>query len=54
MVGKAKTKVYKVGSRHTIYLKKTLVDDSTFPFKVGESLIVRIEEGKLVIEKESK
>jgi len=54
MVGKAKTKVYKVGSRHTIYLKKPLIDDSAFPFEVGESLVVRIEGDKLIIEKERK
>lgn len=54
MVSKAKTKVHKVGSRHTIYLRKTLVDDSAFPFKVGEPLIIRIKDDKLVIEKQIK
>ena len=54
MVSNAKTKVHKVGSRHTIYLKKALVDDSAFPFEVGEPLIIRIKDDKLVIEKETK
>lgn len=52
MVSKAETKLYKVGSRHTIYLKKPLVDDSAFPFKVGETLVVRIEGDRLIIERE--
>jgi hypothetical protein len=39
------------GSRHTIYLRKDLVSDSNFPFEVGESLTIRIEGQKLVIEK---
>ena len=54
MVSEAKIKIHKVGSRHTIYLRKALVDDSAFPFKVDEPLIVRITNDKLVIEKESK
>ena len=52
MVGKVKTKIHKVGSRHTIYLRKDLVDDSSFPFKVGEPLILRVEGDKLIIERE--
>ncbi|MGD0494664.1 MAG: hypothetical protein ABSB28_01330 [Candidatus Bathyarchaeia archaeon] len=54
MAGQVKTKINKVGSRHTIYLKTDLINDSNFPFHVGESLIVRIEGDKLIIEKESK
>lgn len=54
MVGQAKTKINRVGSRHTIYLRKDLIDDSSFPFKVGEELVVRIEGDRLIIEKESK
>lgn len=54
MVSKAKTKIHRVKSRHTIYLKKALVDDSSFPFEVGEPLVVRIEDDKLLIEKERK
>ena len=51
MVNQAKTKIVKVGSRHTIYLQKDLVTDSIFPFKADEELIVKIEGKKLVIEK---
>ena len=54
MVSQSKTKINRVGSRHTIYLRKALVDDSAFPFKVGEPLIVRIEDDKLIIEREGK
>ena len=51
MVNQTETKIHHVRSRHTIYLRKDLVDDSAFPFKVGEPLIIRIEGEKLVIEK---
>ena len=54
MVKEASTKINKVGSRHTIYLQKALVEDSMFPFKPGEPLVIRIEGDKLVIEKASK
>jgi len=53
MVKEAKSKIYKVGSRHTIYLQKELVNDSAFPFKPNEELFVRIEDNKLVVEKSS-
>jgi len=53
LVSQAKTKINRVKSRHTIYLRKDLIDDSSFPFKVGESLIVRIEGDKLVIKRET-
>lgn len=52
VVRQVKTKINKVGSRHTIYLKKELIDDSGFPFKVGDPLKVKIEAGKLIIEKD--
>jgi hypothetical protein len=39
------------GARHTIYLRKDLVSDSSFPFEIGEPLTVRIEGQKLVIER---
>ena len=51
MVLQAKTKIHRVDSRHTIYLRKELVNDSNFPFKAGELLIIRIEGNRLVIEK---
>lgn len=51
MVNQTKTKILKVGSRHTIYLEKAFVEDSAFPFKPEESLAVKIEGKKLVIER---
>src|SRR5207249_5005547 len=43
-----------VGPRHTIYLAKNLVEDSTFPFRVDEDLTVRIEGDALVIDKDGR
>ena len=54
VVRQVKTKINKVGSRHTIYLKKDLIDDTSFPFKVGESVVVKIEGQTLIIERERK
>jgi hypothetical protein len=51
MTSQAKVKIYAVKSRHTINLPGEFVRDSAFPFKVGEELIARIEEGKVIIEK---
>jgi hypothetical protein len=51
MVLQATTKINRVtGSRHTIYLKTDLVNDSKFPFKVGQPLLVRIDGSHLIIE----
>lgn len=52
MVRQSKTKIYKSGSRHSIYLRKDLIEDTSFPFEVGEPLVVRIDGDKLVIERE--
>ena len=52
MVNKSKTRIYESDSRHSIYLRKDLVEDSNFPFKVGEPLIIRVEGDKLIIERE--
>ena len=54
MVNQIETKLRKVNSRHTIYIRKSLIDDSAFPFKIGEPLIIRIEGEKLVIERKPK
>jgi hypothetical protein len=54
VVRQVKTKINKVGSRHTIYLQKDLIEDSNFPFKVGEIITVRIDGSKLVVEREGK
>ncbi|HEY7570343.1 MAG TPA: hypothetical protein VH796_03140, partial [Nitrososphaeraceae archaeon] len=53
------TKLYKVESkspktgvktyRHSIFLEKAFVEDSLFPFKAGETLLVRIDKDRLVI-----
>jgi hypothetical protein len=51
MTNITKTKIYKVNSRHTIYLPKDFVSDSTFPFRVGEKLTLRIDGEKIIIEK---
>ena len=53
VVRQVKTRIQKVGSRHTIYLKKELIDDSGFPFKISDPLIIKIENGKLVVEREA-
>jgi len=54
LVRETETKIHKVGSHHTVYLKKDLVEDSTFPFRVGQVLVIRIEGDRLVIEKAKK
>jgi len=51
LVTDTKTKLARVGSRHTIYLRKSFVQDSAFPFKPGEPIVVRIENNKLVMER---
>lgn len=51
MTGQATVKIYAVKSRHTINLPSDFVRDSAFPFKVGDELVARIENGKIVIEK---
>lgn len=54
MVNRSKTKIYESGSRHSIYLRKDLVEDTSFPFEVGEPLVARVEGDKLIIEREGK
>ena len=54
MVSKTNTKITKVGSRHTIYLEKSFVEDSAFPFKPNGELLVRIEGNRIIIEKSKK
>ena len=51
MVTRAETTIQQVGARHTIYLRKDLVNDSSFPFKAKEPLTVRIDGETLIIEK---
>jgi hypothetical protein len=61
MASQTKTKLYKVETksvktgvktyRHSIFLEKAFVEDSLFPFKAGENLIVRIDKDRLIITK---
>lgn len=51
MVSQTKAKILKIGSRHTVYLEKAFVEDSNFPFKPDEPLIVRIDKNRVVFEK---
>jgi hypothetical protein len=51
MTSQAKVKLYGSKSRHSINLPSDFVRDSAFPFKVGDELEARIEDGKVVIEK---
>ena len=51
MVIQTETKIFKTNSRHTIYIKSDLVNDSSFPFKPNEPLIIRIEGNRLIVEK---
>jgi hypothetical protein len=53
MSNKANVKLYEYKSRHSINLPSDFVRDSAFPFKVGDELVARIEEGKVVIEKKN-
>jgi hypothetical protein len=61
VVSFTRTKLYKVEStssatgkktyRHSIFLEKAFVEDSLFPFKPGDDLIVKIEADRLIITK---
>lgn len=51
MVSQANVKLYAVKSRHSINLPSDLVRDSAFPFKPNDSLKVKIDGGKIIIEK---
>lgn len=53
MVSQTKVKLYGSKSRHSINLPSDFVRDSAFPFKVGDVLIAKIENGKVVIEKQA-
>jgi hypothetical protein len=53
MVNQTKVKLYGSKSRHSINLPSDFVRDSAFPFKVGEVLIARIEDEKVIIEKQT-
>jgi hypothetical protein len=52
MVNQARVKLYAVKSRHSINLPSDFVKDSAFPFEPNESLKMRIDGKKIIIEKE--
>jgi len=52
MVDKAKVKIYLNTYRHSMNLPSKLVNDSAFPFKINEELIIKIKGKKLIIERE--
>lgn len=54
MVSQVKVKLYGSKSRHSINLPSDFVRDSAFPFKVGEELVAKIEEKRVVIEKKQR
>ncbi|MEM3793280.1 MAG: hypothetical protein QXS76_00075 [Candidatus Bathyarchaeia archaeon] len=56
MVGKAITRIYggKKRTNYLLYLRSDLVQDSAFPFQVGEPLQIRIDGSRLVIERAPK
>lgn len=43
--------LYAETSRTLIYLSQKVVNDSAFPFKGGDRLMITIDEGKLVVER---
>ena len=49
----AETKIYGHKVSRTLYLRvpSRIAQDSAFPFKPGEKVIIRIEGNKLVVEK---
>lgn len=54
MARQTSAKIQEYKGRHTLYLQKELVNDSAFPFKVGEDLVVEIEGEKLQISRPRK
>ena len=51
LVGKTQTKILKVGPRHTLYLEKSFVEDTNFPFKPDEPLVAKIEKNRVILER---
>ncbi|MEM3731123.1 MAG: hypothetical protein QW667_06570 [Candidatus Bathyarchaeia archaeon] len=54
MAGEGKGKVVDRGKKYRkifLYIPKEVATDTSFPFKIGEDVTVRIEGKKLVIEK---
>ncbi|WP_424026516.1 hypothetical protein [Methanoregula sp.] len=51
MVNLVRVRMYEVKSRHSINFPSEFVRDSAFPFKPGDDLRAKIEDGKIIIEK---
>lgn len=51
LINKPTTTKGKKYSKYFIYLSTYVVEDKNFPFKENEELLVKIEDGKIVIEK---
>lgn len=50
MVSQATSKIAQYqGGRHCIYLRSDLVNDSQFPFKAHDEVVVTIDDGRLII-----
>lgn len=52
MTNRSKVRYFATGYKHMIYLPVQLVGDSTFPFKIGDEVVARIEGKKVILEKE--
>ena len=44
-------RIHKVGNSIYVRIDKYVAKDTIFPFELGEIVVVRIEKGKLIIEK---
>jgi hypothetical protein len=53
MVKTVAGRIHRFGTRHTLYLRKDLVEDTSFPFRIGEELTITIVGEKLIVEKAS-
>lgn len=50
MVARTTARIYQIkGGRHIVYLKKCFVEDSQFPFRVGEELQLSIDAERGVV-----
>jgi hypothetical protein len=54
MVLQGETKNYTSGGRHSIYVPADLVNDSAFPFTLGETPEIKIENDRIIVEKSKK
>jgi hypothetical protein len=54
MVDSTKVRIYAFKSRHSINLPTEFIRDSAFPFKIGEELMAKIVDEKIVIQRGKK